>query len=352
MVIIAATGAQKALLHEEFPSLPFVEIPGYHIKYDKNRALPIFRLIGSIPKILIRVKQENGWLRRFARLERPDLVLSDNRYGLYLPDTCCVFMTHQLLIRTPFGGSFGAMADRLLQRVNYFAIGRFSRCWVPDTPGSDSLAGKLSHPRTTPSVPTAYIGWLSRFGAAATDAPVDPVDLLVLLSGPEPQRTILEQMILDQVASVDLAAGGSYRIVLVRGLPGGGDPVKIPSGVLVHDHLPAATLEPLIRRSSLVLARSGYSTVMDLARLGKRAIYIPTPGQTEQEYLGGYLSERGWGLCIKQEKFSLPAALTAARAFSFRPVGGHDLAATPQKDDLLKMAIGELLDQLRQPKRS
>ena len=359
VVIIAATGAQKALLHEEFPSLHFVEIPGYRIKYGKNRALSIFRLIRSIPKILIRVKQENGWLRRFVRLERPDLVVSDNRYGLYLPDTCCVFMTHQLLIRTPFGGSFGRVADRLLQRLNYFFIRRFSRCWVPDTPGDDALGGKLSHPGSMPPIPTSYIGWLSRFGAvdgAGTvggdgavggDGSVEgegvvdgdgagAVDLLVLLSGPEPQRTILEKMILGQAAGVNQAASGGYRIVVVRGLPGGGKPVPALPGVLIHDHLRAAALEPLIRRSSLVLARSGYSTVMDLARLGKRAIYIPTPGQTEQEYLGAWLAEHGWGLCIQQKGLSLPAALAAAAAFTFRQV-------EEKHEDLLAKAIGEVL---------
>jgi UDP:flavonoid glycosyltransferase YjiC (YdhE family) len=333
VVIIAASGAQKALLQEEFPSLSFVEISGYHIKYDKNRALSIFRLITSIPKILIRVKRENKWLRRFARDERPDLVLSDNRYGLYLPGVCCVFMTHQLLIRAPFGGSFGRVAERFLQQLNYFFIQRFSRCWVPDIPGDNSLSGKLSHTRNMPSIPTTYIGLLSRFGAAATSV-AGTVDLLVLLSGPEPQRTILEKMILDQ------AKGSDYRIVLVRGLPGGGKPLSAPAGMHVHDHLPAAALEPLIRQSSLVLARSGYSTVMDLVRLGKKAIYIPTPGQTEQEYLGTYLSEHGWGLCIQQGSFSLPAALAAAQAFTFRSM-------EKQQDNLLTEAVGELLNQLR-----
>lgn len=248
-------------------------------------------------------------------------------------------MTHQLLIRTPFGGSFGRVADRLLQRLNYFFIRRFSRCWVPDTPGDDALGGKLSHPGSMPPIPTSYIGWLSRFGAvdgAGTVGGAGTVDLLILLSGPEPQRTILEKMILGQAAGVNQAASGGYRIVVVRGLPGGGKPVPALSGVLIHDHLRAAALEPLIRQSSLVLARSGYSTVMDLARLGKRAIYIPTPGQTEQEYLGAWLAEHGWGLCIQQKGFSLPAALAAAAAFTFRPV-------EETHEDLLAKAVGEVL---------
>jgi predicted glycosyltransferase len=319
-VILAADGAQKALLEEEFPTLSFVQIPGYRIKYGKNRAFTLVRLIMSIPKILIRIKQENAWLRGFASREKPDLVISDNRYGLYLPGIVSVFITHQLSIRT----SFGAVADRLLQRVNYRAIRRFTLCWVPDMPGAASLAGKLSHPRKMPAVPTRYIGWLSRFGSgAAGDG--GPVDLLVLLSGPEPQRTLLEKMVLEQ------AAGCGCQIVLVRGLPGGDVAVEAPSGVLVYDHLAARELESLICGSSMVLARSGYSTVMDLARLGKKAIFIPTPGQSEQEYLGAYLAGKGLAVCMGQDRFSLKEAVDRARAL----VPGGDWGEVTKKNVIL-----------------
>ncbi len=150
------------------------------------------------------------------------------------------------------------------------------------------------------------------------------VDLLVLLSGPEPQRTLLERKILEQ------AAGCGCQLVLVRGLPGGatateggaaaergaglGEVTALPPGVIVYDHLAAKELEGLIRRSSVVLARSGYSTVMDLARLGKKAIFIPTPGQTEQEYLGDYLAGRGLAVCMGQDRFALKGALDTLEA--------------------------------------
>src|ERR1700743_2011649 len=102
-VWIAVTGQQKSLLQEEFPSLPFVELPGYGIKYGKNRAFTVLQIVYSIPKILIRIKQEKTWLRGFIAREKPDAVISDNRYGLYAPGLPSVFMTHQLLIKTPWG---------------------------------------------------------------------------------------------------------------------------------------------------------------------------------------------------------------------------------------------------------
>jgi hypothetical protein len=253
---------------------------------------------------LIRIKRENAWLSRFAAREGLDLVISDNRYGLATPGVFCVFMTHQLLIKTPFG----RRADRLIQKMNYRLIRKFSRCWVPDKETA-GLAGELSHPQSMPSIPTRYIGWLSRFS--------DPVatscgsTLVVLLSGPEPQRTVFERLLLRQAREMERHAGPS--LILVRGLPGGGPPLPaLPSWVSSYDHLPAREMEKMIREAGLVVARSGYSTIMDLERLGKRALLIPTPGQSEQEYLGRYLSGKGWASYVEQDAFSLAEAFKLA----------------------------------------
>ena len=324
------------MLVREIPGLVIADIPGYGIKYDKNRALTILRLIFSIPKILIRVKRENAWIRRWARLEQPDLIISDNRYGLHVAGIPSVFMTHQLLIRTPWG----AIADRWLQKINYSFIRRFSLCWVPDVEGEDGLAGELSHPLHMPHVPVRYIGWLSRFDPSPSDAAprLDPdpvpgadIDLLVLLSGPEPQRTVLEKKIMDQVPDY------SGRVVLVRGLPDNCYQLNVPSKIRVYDHLPAAQLEVLIRGAGQIICRSGYSTVMDLVRLGRRAIMVPTPGQTEQEYLGHYLASRGWAICVDQKGFSLTDALAAARE------PGQKLPDPATGEGLLQQAIAGVL---------
>jgi UDP-N-acetylglucosamine transferase subunit ALG13 len=331
-VIVAATGVQRALLQEEFASLTFVDLPGYHVKYGKNRAITILRLICSIPKILIRIKQERAWLRGFAAREGLDLVISDNRYGLAVPGIFCVFITHQLLIRTPFG----RWTDLLLQRMNYRLIDRFSRCWIPDIGGGGSLAGQLSHPGRMPKVTTRYIGVLSRMeGQAASKVQEEDqtapggTDVLVLLSGPEPQRSLLEQRILKQARVL------ADRIVLVRGLPGGGKTlIDVPMTVTVHDHLPAAKLERLMAEARLVIARSGYSTVMDLARMGKSTVLIPTPGQTEQEYLGRYLAEKGRAVCIQQNKFNLDEAL---RIVPPKPVWSADDAGEQLRAELLSV---------------
>lgn len=306
-VIIAAAGAQKTILQEEFPKLSFVEVPGFRVKYGKNRAFTLLKIIFAIPKILIGIKQENEWLRGFSAREGLDLVISDNRYGLAGAGVFSVFITHQLAIRT----SLGAFADALLRRMNYGFIRRFSLCWVPDVAGEENLAGKLSHPARMPGVEVRYIGWLSRLGSEVDGRAGGPgaeeYDLLVLLSGPEPQRTILEEMVVRQLGP------GMGRVVIVRGLPKGGEGLTVPGGVVAFDYLSGRELGNVIARSRVVLARSGYSTVMDLVYLRRSAVYIPTPGQPEQEYLALHLEQRGMGVRMRQRDFSLSLALEQAK---------------------------------------
>jgi UDP-N-acetylglucosamine transferase subunit ALG13 len=351
-VWVAASSAQRRLLKEEFPFLLFVELPGYGIKYGKNRAFTIIRLLFSIPKILIRIKREKAWLSAFHVAEQPDVVISDNRYGLNCPGLLSVFITHQLNILTPFG----PQGDRWLQRINYRAIRSFSRCWIPDIQGEGSLAGRLSHPDRLPAVTTRYIGWLSRLERTEEGSGLQRVEgdeqgsivaadslrLLVLLSGPEPQRTILEDMILRQAGSC------GCQITLVRGLPGGALKLRgerqekaTPSNMITHDHLPAKALNAVIAQADLVLSRAGYSTIMDLFKMGKKAVLIPTPGQTEQEYLGRYLMDQRLALSVTQSEFSLSGAIEAARTFPFN----H--ARIAKTDELLRQEIRSLLDQVR-----
>jgi UDP-N-acetylglucosamine transferase subunit ALG13 len=319
-VIIAATGDQKSLLAAEFPDLRLVEIPGYELKYGKTKVLTILKIITGIPKILIQIKREKRWLRQFSAKERLDIVISDNRYGLYEKGLFSVFITHQLYIKTPLG----RIAEWILQQINYHYINRFDICWVPDLKKGVSLAGELSHPAKLPSIPIRYIGVLSRFerergsdGGSLESAGYvisEYYDLLILLSGPEPQRTIFEQLILNQIVACSGKAG---KIILVRGLPGSRELIPVPPDVEVYNHLPAAALNLALSRAGLVISRAGYSTVMDLVKLGKKSILVPTPGQSEQEYLGEYLTRERIAMCMRQEEFCLPDALDAATDFRY-----------------------------------
>jgi UDP-N-acetylglucosamine transferase subunit ALG13 len=313
-VIIACGTSQYALLHAEFPRLRFIHLPGYELKYGDSRVITRCKIIFQIPKILIRIKSENRWLRRFIDLERPDGLISDNRYGLHSSRVPCIFMTHQLNIYSGFGWRL----DRILQQINYRLICRFAACWIPDSPQKPGLAGSLSHPEKLPGLPVDYIGSLSRFQASGQ--PFKKGELLVLLSGPEPQRTILENKILDQIKAYP------GRVNLVRGLPGDTVPLKTAPHISAHNHLPASELYPLLTDAEFVICRSGYSSIMDLAALGKKSIVIPTPGQAEQEYLAKHLVKQNLVFSVTQENFSLDCALEAARHFPYAtfPMNSND----------------------------
>jgi UDP-N-acetylglucosamine transferase subunit ALG13 len=305
-VIIACNSTQKALLIREFPKLMYVHLTGYNLNYGKKRWGTIVRIILQTPKILIKINNENTWLNIFLKSQKVNLIISDNRFGFYAPNIPSVFITHQLYIKTGLGN----LANRMVQWMNYRRIKKFSTCWVPDQQGARSLAGELSNPAKLPAIPTSYIGGISRFRNCKLLA--NTIDVLIILSGPEPQRTILEKLVLGELK---LLQG---KIVLVRGLPKESSDIKEENNCTIYNHAPGSLLNQLICDSEFVVSRSGYTTVMDLMKLGKKSILVPTPGQAEQEYLATHLYKQQLACSVSQARFSLTKALAAAKAFSYQ----------------------------------
>ena len=292
IVLLTAEGDSAHLLRKEFPSLTILSLKGYKISYSKTKFFFKVKLFSQIPKILKAIKQEHTWLNQIIKEHKIDIVVSDNRYGLYNINIKSIFITHQLAIET--GNAF---TNWLVQKLNYRQINKFDQCWIPDNEVPFDLAGKLSHPKEIPIVPTKYIGILSRVKKETAEK---NIDLLVLISGPEPQRTALENMMLLQMKKV------SFKMVLVRGLPGVANKlINENTALQIYDHLPAIELSRLIQSSKIVIARSGYSTIMDLIALQQTAVLIPTPGQTEQEYLAEYLAAKKYFLAAQQIEFNL-----------------------------------------------
>lgn len=326
-VWIAGEAAQEKLLKTEFPDLSFLSLPGYKIRYAKSAAL-IKNIIFQIPKILKTIKQENAWLKKVVKEHHIDAVIADNRYGLYHSNIRCVFITHQLRIKT----SLGAWVERVLQKRNYRYINRFTECWVPDVFGRNNLAGNLSHPGKHPRIPVRYVGLLSRFNKTNTEKKID--HLLIVLSGPEPQRSILENKIIEDIVHYPGTA------TVVRGIPEGSSIIPSTNTIRFYNHLPSDELNREMEKAEYIISRSGYSTVMDIIKLQKKGILIPTPGQTEQIYLSQYLQQNKIAFSVAQKSFSLPSALRLAEAFSYNPT-------TIQKGNNLQMIIAEFVHSLR-----
>ncbi|MEO7265971.1 MAG: glycosyltransferase, partial [Ferruginibacter sp.] len=276
----------------------------------KSREFFSWNILIQLPKLYSAVRNEHKWLRKIIAEYKIDLVISDNRYGLYNDKVPCIFITHQLQILTG-----NKLLNRLVQKINYAFIEKFVECWVPDIEKDAGVAGVLSHPIKLPNIQVTYIGMLSRFSKTAVQK---KYDLLILLSGPEPQRSILEAMLLQQVKNTTL------QILVVRGLPGEEINIESPSGsVQILSHLPANDLNQVIQESENVISRAGYSTIMDLLVLEKKAILIPTPGQKEQEYLAEYLSEKKWFYSCAQENFNLSQAIKLAVQPPINSINNH-----------------------------
>ena len=296
IVLLAAEGNAAHLLSKEFPNITILPLRGYKISYSNKKIFFSTKLFTQIPKILKTIKQEHLWLQQIIKEHKIEIIISDNRYGLYNSKIKSIFITHQLAIET--GNIF---VNRLVQKINYKLINKFDACWIPDEEIPFDLAGKLSHPKVLPDVLTTYVGILTRFTKQSTRK---NIDLLILISGPEPQRTKLEKMMLLQMNKLSL------KMVLVRGLPAVINKiVNEKKNVKIFDHLPATELNKLIQSSKIVVARSGYSTIMDLIALQQSAILIPTPGQTEQEYLAKYLTEKKYFIAANQSGFNLEKEL-------------------------------------------
>lgn len=307
-VVIAAEGSVQSLLQQEFPTAEFVPLRGYRIRYSKTKAGLIPAMLLQIPGILRSVSREKKWLRKNAALLRIDAVISDNRYGLYFSGLPCIFITHQLSIQTG-----NRLLDRLLQKINYRYINRFRQCWVPDAEGTDNLAGRLSHPEQLPRIPVKYLGPLSRL--EKKEAP-GSIDLCVLISGPEPQRSVFESSLLKELEAFP------GNCLFIRGLPGSSETLTgYGKNISIHNHLNSQELSLAMASADMIICRSGYTTIMDLALLGKKAILVPTPGQTEQEYLALTLQQKGWFASISQKNLTLYAIQETIQHFPF--TAGH-----------------------------
>jgi hypothetical protein len=305
--IVACNASQRSFIEETFGFIDIIYLDGYNITYSKWNKWGQIGLLSQLRGIYNTISREHKWLMQLSDNMQLDGVISDNRYGLHHPAIPSVIMTHQLLVQS----GAGAFTDRLIQKLHYKYLGHFHATWVVDIPGVPNLAGKLSHPAILPKQ-TKYTGPLSRFENAANigDVPISG-HLLILLSGPEPQRSILSKLLWKQ------ALHYNGKVIFIEGSDSAVSPSTIPSHIAYYKRLTDETLAPLLQDAGMIICRSGYSTLMDLAALRKKAMLIPTPGQTEQEYLGKYLQEQGMFYCCKQQGFDLNRSLKDASQFPY-----------------------------------
>ena len=340
-VIIAGSGLSLNLLKKQFPELQSIEIPSFKMKYSAGKS-QVWAVIKAFPRLIYYSIREHSALKRIVKEKNIDFIISDNRFGLYHKRVPSAYITHQLMIKLPRPWDF---LEPFVAFVHRCIINKFMECWVPDFEDmSESLAGELSHPNKMPRN-VRYIGVLSRFSkrctpyGRATDGHtitqaspslcssdtclpkeepstrvnkliaqasplrsdtclqnritpygrenITPNLALAVLSGAEPQRSIFEKELL-----VSLQSKPHENIILVQGKIEAEQRKTKVGKVTVYNFMSSEELQGYILKADEIICRSGYSSIMDLHALGKlkNATLIPTPGQTEQEYLAEYIS--------------------------------------------------------------
>lgn len=271
-VIIAADGDALLWLQREFPKIQTIHLPDIQIRYSEKSS-QVVAILKHLPHILTGIYREHQALKKIIANEHIDLVISDNRFGLWNKSVKSVYITHQLMIKSPI-----RTLEPILRLIHKQIILKYDECWIPDIEGEGNLSGDLSH-RYPPPPNAHFIGWLSRFPVTLSVVPEKNYTNFCLLSGPEPHRTIFEQKMIEKFKdAVD-------STLIVQGKPGFAPSTNTVKNIDIISYLSDEKIQYYLQNTPNIFCRSGYSTLMDLKILNCKANLTPTPGQTEQEYL-------------------------------------------------------------------
>ena len=314
-VLIGSDGSAAALLKKEFPQLTHLKLPSYNIQYEAKYFT--IGIAAQFPKILRAVYQEYQLTQKLVKEYGIDAIISDNRYGCRHSHIPSVFITHQvnLPVRIPF-----------VSQIHQRYLRTFSQVWIPDYAKSPGLAAHLSHAHSLKQA--KYIGPLSRLNPTNS---IQDLDLLVVLSGPEPDRSKFEQLIYNQLLSNEIPT------VLVRGVPKTKQLLEEAENLKIISFASTNELNVLMNRAQVVLCRSGYSSIMDLSKMNKRAILVPSPGQPEQLYLAAHLASNSYAVIVQQKNLDISENMKAVK--TIRPIKS-------QNNQLLDEVLNYFLQQL------
>ncbi|MCK4904801.1 hypothetical protein KAS42_00960 [bacterium] len=312
-VTIASSGPSLVFLQKEFPQCRFIYFPDYPPPYTKSRFF-IAKFTAYIPIMIHAIRVEEKKARQFFKENKYDLIISDNRFGVYSPDVPSFLISHQLRFSAPKVLSF---AEQWAQSFNSHFHKNFTRVIVPDnSPDTVSLSGTLSlNTRKATQERIYYAGILSSIRKIDV---AEDIDFLISISGPEPQRTILEEVMMKQVQKLP----GKKMVLLGR--PAEDFEYKMPEFTTVKSHAGREEMSVLMNRAKFIISRSGYTTMMEIAELGKtKCLFIPTSGQTEQVYLSQYYMEKGWFYSKSQYSLDILRDVEEAKKYSgFPPMQG------------------------------
>lgn len=299
-IYVAGNTQSLSLITKECPYVIAIRLRTFSVRFAKGDK-QLFPLLTIAIKIPLYNFYERIWLRKAIKRLRIDLVISDNRYGMRSSRVKCVIITHQLKPKIPSPFQF---TEPFVSKLIYRWLSHFDEVWIPDNIDKNRLSGELTENKTLSNI--RYIGPLSRFYNLPDITPCNDYELVCIVSGPEPHRTILADEAERLIRRINTNG------IIIEGKPEINYSYRQTGKIVRVSHVPGMHLAELVAGCKYLIVRGGYSTIMDLWALGYSGAIVPTPGQTEQEYLGKYLDERGYFRCIAQSELSsaTPGMLT------------------------------------------
>jgi uncharacterized protein (TIGR00661 family) len=284
-VVLASDGLAYYFLKMEFPQLPIYQLATLNVLYAEKRSRQNWNMLKQIPKLYQFIKEDKKALEILAEQIQIDGIISDNRPGVFLKGIPCVYVNHQLHVKS-------GLTTQLSSVLHQQQMRNFNAIWIPDIEGEPSLSGELGHIHRLKNLPPiTYVGWLSRLEAKSTS---NRYDFCAVISGPEPQRTLFE----DLVGDLFLKLPGKKICIT-----GNTAAVSLSSTFEKKAMQNSTELNNILAQSKIVICRSGYTSLMDLLKMQKRSLLVPTPGQFEQEYLAKRMQELNWFSVCNQEQF-------------------------------------------------
>ena len=274
--VLASDAYPLEFLRLQFPSLRTIQFPGYSIRYSKGKSQVLIMLM-YLPSFIFGIYKEHLWVKNLLKQEKFDQLISDNRFGLWNKDLHTIYITHQLMIKMPLALKF---LEPLIWLLHRFFINRYNECWIPDIEGDKNISGDLAHKFPLPKN-AKFIGLLSRFMEVKNIIPNNKFEIVGMVSGVEPQRTAFQDYLVQRFENSE------SKVLIICGKPTPVINFEQRGNISIYSHMPDIELAGILVGAKKIISRSGYSTIMDLESLNclSKAEFIPTPGQTEQEYL-------------------------------------------------------------------
>lgn len=289
-VVLASDGLAFQFLKNEFPHLSIYRLAPLKVLYAEKKKWQSVNMLKQIPKLYRFITEDKIAIEKLAREINIDGIISDNRPGVFLEEIPCVYVNHQLNVKS---GWF----TKLSSKLHHVQMKNFDEIWIPDVEGEPSLSGELGHLSTFKKLPPIkYLGWLSRL--EPEDAFIQ-YDYCAVISGPEPQRSLFENAVEELFQNLN-----GKKIMVTGKLKSDEQAFPFAKKAMLN----STELNQLISQSRMVICRSGYTSLMDLLKMQKPALLVPTPGQFEQEYLAKHMQALGWFLVCYQEEFRKEAA--------------------------------------------